>query len=260
MRDKVKLPTRWNWLIKGFRSHVKRYVRKNFHAVRVSNSSAGLPEDDGSLLMVVNHPGWWDPMVGTVLVDLFPRHTHYAAMDATMLKKYRSFSKLGFFGVDGSGLRGAAEFLRNGQAILAAPTTCTWVTAQGQFADVRQRPLNLRPGVGHLAARASNGWVVPVALEYAFWNESKPEALARFGPPMRLGEGKTAKAWLSDIELSLTKTLDSLNAETQTRDPAMFTEILSGSVGVGGVYDAFRRSAAFVTGQKFKAGHQEAKT
>ena len=249
------MPTRWNWLIKGFRGYVKRYVRKNFHAVRVSNTGSPLPTDDAPLLMVLNHPGWWDPMIGAVLVDLFPRHTHYAVIDAAMLKKYRSFAKLGFFGVDGTGMRGAAEFLRIGHAILAAPSTCTWVTAQGEFADVRKRPLDLQPGVGHLAARAGHGWVIPVALEYAFWNESRPEALARFGPPIPLGGGKTAKDWLRDIELSLTASLEVLNRETQSRDPALFTEILSGSVGVGGVYDAFRRSAALVTGQKFDAGH-----
>ncbi len=177
----MPLPTRWNWFLNGFRRYVRRYVRKHFHAVRVSNTSSSLPPDDAPLLVVMNHPSWWDPMIGVLLLDLFPRHIHFGAIDAGMLKKYWAFSKLGFFGVDQTSLRGAAQFLRTGTEILSENRRAVWVTAQGNFADVRTRPLNLRSGVGHLAARMSRGWVVPMAVEYTFWTESKPEALVRIG-------------------------------------------------------------------------------
>lgn len=252
------LPTRWNWFVNGFRRYVRKYVRKHFHAVRVSNTSHPLPADDSPLLFVLNHPSWWDPMVGVILTDLLPTYTHYAAIDAAMLKKYWAFNKLGFFGVDQTSLRGAAEFLRTGTEILSADRRAVWVTAQGNFADVRTRPLNLRSGVGHLAARVSRGWVVPISIEYTFWTESKPEALVRLGSPLPVageGLGVRGKVWTHQIEAALTASLDALNAETATRKPAMFTELLGGTVGVGGVYDAFRRSVSFVSGQKFDPSH-----
>jgi 1-acyl-sn-glycerol-3-phosphate acyltransferase len=266
------LPTRWGWFFDGFRRYVRRYVRKRFHAVRLSNTSHPLPADGSPLLIVLNHPAWWDPMIGVVLSDLLPGYAHYAAIDAAMLKKYRAFNRLGFFGVDQSSLRGAAEFLRTGTAILGADQRSVWVTAQGEFADVRQRPLNLRSGVGHLAARVSRGWVIPIAVEYTFWTESKPEALVRLGEPLDLangwrqpagaekrprpdGHGSPGKAWTARIEAALTAALDGLNAETQSRDPAKFTTLLGGTAGVGGVYDAFRRSAAFLSGQRFDPSH-----
>lgn len=257
----MPLPTRWNWFIRGFRRYVRRYVRKQFHAVRVSNTSAVIPDDDAPLLVVMNHPSWWDPMIGVLLLDLFPRHTHYAAIDAAMLKKYWAFSKLGFFGVDQASLRGAAEFLRTGAEILSADKRAVWVTAQGEFADVRTRPLNLRGGVGHLAARLSRGWVVPIALEYTFWTESKPEALVRIGEVLPMVSRETeasatgSRNWTARIEAALTAALDGLNAEAQSRDPAKFTELLGGTVGVGGMYDAFRRGVALVRGQKFDPSH-----
>ncbi|MEO2088873.1 MAG: lysophospholipid acyltransferase family protein, partial [Gemmataceae bacterium] len=185
----MPLPTRWNWFFDGFRKYVRRYVRKHFHAVRLSNTSHPLPADDAPLLIVLNHPSWWDPMIGVILSDLFPKYAHYAAIDAVMLTKYRAFTKLGFFGVDQTSLRGAAEFLRTGTEILSGDRRAVWVTAQGEFADVRTRPLNLRSGVGHLAARLTRGWVVPIAVEYTFWTESKPEAVVRFGSPLPLGRG-----------------------------------------------------------------------
>lgn len=254
------LPTRWNWFIRGFRRYVHRYVRKHFHAVRLSHTSAPIPADDAPLLVVMNHPSWWDPMTAVILTDLFPRHAHYAAIDAVMLKKYWAFTKLGFFGVDQTSLRGAAEFLRTGAAILGEDKRAVWVTAQGEFADVRTRPLNLRGGVGHLAAKLTRGWVLPVAVEYPFWTESKPEALVRIGEalPMVSRETKASapsKVWTARIEAALTAALDGLNAEAITRDPARFTELLGGTVGVGGVYDAVRRGVAFASGQKFDPAH-----
>lgn len=254
----MPLPTRWNWFFNGFRRYVRKYVRKHFHAVRLSNTSHPLPTDDAPLLLVMNHPSWWDPMIGVILADLFPAYTHYAAIDAVMLKKYWAFNKLGFFGVDQTSLRGAAEFLRTGSEILSEDRRAVWVTAQGEFADVRTRPLNLRSGVGHLAARLTRGWVVPIAVEYTFWTESKPETLVRIGSPLPFegeGLGVRGKAWAAHIEAVLSDSLDTLNAETQSRDLTKFTELLGGTVGVGGVYDAFRRSVAFVSGQKFDPSH-----
>src|SRR5436309_10662787 len=149
----VALPRRWHWLIRGFRRYCARYVRKHFHAVRLSKASWPLPVGDEPLLVVLNHPSWWDPLIGVVLSDALASRDHFAAIDAAAVQRYPFFQRLGFIGVDSSSLRGAAEFLRIGQTLLSEPGRMFWVTAQGRFTDVRERPLALRSGVGHLAAR-----------------------------------------------------------------------------------------------------------
>jgi 1-acyl-sn-glycerol-3-phosphate acyltransferase len=224
----AQLPKRWPWLIRGFRKYVLRFLRKNFTAVRLSKAGAAMPTDGLPVLVVLNHPSWWDPMVGVALADLLPGYSHYVAMDAAMLKVYRSFNRLGFFGIDMNSLAGARTFLRTGTAILSHDRHAVWVTAQGRFADVRERPLGLRPGSGHLAAGLDRGWIVPVALEYAFWNEKKPEALIRIGEPIPLAGSASdgSKAWNARIETALTVTLDALNAEAMTRDPSLFTTLI----------------------------------
>jgi 1-acyl-sn-glycerol-3-phosphate acyltransferase len=166
-------------------------------------------------------------------------------------------SWLGFVGVDQSGSRGAVDFLRTGEAILSEPNRVYWVTAQGRFADVRDRPLNLRSGVGYLAARLKFGAVVPLALEYTFWMERTPEALVRFGPALTIPEtpNMNGKEWTARIEAALTQNLDTLNAETSSRDAARFTTLLEGRAGVGGVYDAWRRLKAWLRGERFDPSH-----
>lgn len=257
MNDKPQLPTRWPWLVRGFQRYTVRYTRKHFHAVRLSKTSAPLPTDDTPILVVLNHPSWWDPMLCTVLSLRFPRYEHYPAIDDEALKQYRVFSKLGFVGVDTKSLRGAAAFLRTAAHILSCPNRMVWVTAQGRFSDVRERPLNLRSGVGHLAARLDRAWILPVALEYTFWTERTPEALVRIGTPLDAQEtpGRSAREWTQCIEVALTETLDTLNAEAMSRDPEKFEPVVEGKAGVGGMYDVVRRLGSWVRGRRFDPTH-----
>lgn len=249
------------WFATGFRDrYVLRYVRKHFHAVRLSKASSPIPAGDAPLVVVLNHPSWWDPMTGTVLTREFGEHReHFVAIDAEMLKKYPFFKLIGFVGVDTHSLRGAAEFLRTATTLLSKPNRVLWVTAQGEFSDVRTRPLGLRSGVGHLAARLGRGFVLPVAFEYTFWTERTPEALVRIGPAVDVAEapGRGGREWTARIEQALTATLDGLSADAISRDPARFTPLLGGAVGVGGVYDGFRRVRAWLTGRRFRPAHAD---
>jgi 1-acyl-sn-glycerol-3-phosphate acyltransferase len=258
----ASVPRRWPWLVRGFCKYARRYVRKHFCAVRLSKSGAPFPTTDDPLLIVLNHPSWWDPLIGTVLSRALAGREHFAAIDAVAVKRYPFFGKLGFVGVDTKSIRGAAEFLRTGSALLAQPNRVFWVTAQGRFTDVRERPLALQSGVGHLSARLERGIVVVVALEYSFWTESTPEALVRIGEPLPIADhpGLSGKQWTALIEDALTHNLDQLNAETMTRDPSAFTELLSGKTGVGGVYDLWRRLKSWVRGRRFDPSHDAAAT
>ncbi len=260
MRSEPTLPHRWHWLIRGFQRYANRYVRKHFHAVRLSKSGGSLALGDEPLLVVLNHPSWWDPLIGIVLSRAFGVRDHFVAIDAVAVQQYRFFTKLGFVGVDTKSFRGAADFLRVGETILSQPRRMFWVTAQGRFTDVRERPLAIQSGVGHLASRLTAGVVLPIALEYTFWTERTPEALIRVGEPLKIADhpGLNGKAWTALIEGALTRNLDALNAEAMRRDPGAFTELLAGKSGVGGVYDGWRRLKSWVRGRKFDPSHEAA--
>jgi 1-acyl-sn-glycerol-3-phosphate acyltransferase len=240
-----------------FRLYLRFLFWRRFDAIRVSRGSALADFPGQPLVIFCNHPSWWDPaLILLALPRLLPGRHAFGPMDATELDRYRILRKMGVFGLEANSRRGAAAFLRTAGALLQRPQTMLCVTAEGAFTDPRLRPIRLRPGLAHLARAHRQAVFLPLAVEYSFWNESKPEALLRFGPALRLNPGARVEDWLSAMEGALTETLDALAAESATRDPARFETVFVGTAGVGGIYDIWRRLRALVSGRAFIARHE----
>ncbi len=242
-------------LLKAFRWYLHWYFWRHFCAVRLSRT--GIPEAHAGrpVVLFTNHPSWWDPALFILVsTKLFPGRRGFGPMAEHALKQYRLFERFGVFGIE-DGARGAARFLRVARNGLADPRSALWITAGGEFADVRTRPVPLRPGIAHLARHAPNAVFIPVALEYVFWNESRPEALMRFGPPVAVPAGDTGAALLH-MTAALTETMDALGAEAATRDPSLFVTLLHGTAGVGAIYDTWRRTRAMARRERFDARHE----
>ena len=184
-RPADRLPRRSPLFFRVFRSYARRYVRRHFHALRLSADGPPPELPNGPLIVVTNHPSWWDPLIGLVLTERMPAVANPLRPDrragpcpvpvpgtARVLRRRDRHHP------------GSLAFLRQSLQILARPESTLWITAQGQFVDPRDRPVRLKPGIGHLARRLAHGTIVPLALEYPFWNDRCPEALARFGSPI----------------------------------------------------------------------------
>lgn len=258
-RPSSALSERSSWLFRLFRTYARRFVCRHFHALRLARGGE-LPElPPGPLIVVMNHPSWWDPMIGLVLTELLPSsRIHFAPMDEVGLAQYPFLSKLGFFGVETGTTRGSLAFLRQSLAILANPESVLWVTAQGELVDPRERPVRLKQGVGHLAHRLAAGTILPLALEYPFWNDRCPEALARFGPPIAIAgpEEFAPHDWTSRIERTLEETQNTLAEAASRREAAAFQTVITGAAGVGGIYDLWRRFQARIRGRSFHPEHR----
>ena len=241
-------------LLGMFRVYLHVLFWRRFSAVRVSR--AGLPDQHGGrpLVIFTNHPSWWDPaLFMLVSPKLFPGRIGFGPMDSAQLHRYALFRRFGAFGVE-PGRRGAAQFLRVSQAGLAEGRAIMWVTAEGAFRDGRTRPVRLRPGIAHLVRHVPNAVFLPAALEYVFWNESRPEALLRFGAPVLAGGSINEIS--EALTLALTATMDGLASEAATRDAALFSTLLNGSAGTGLMYDTWQRLRAWRRGQHFDPRHE----
>jgi 1-acyl-sn-glycerol-3-phosphate acyltransferase len=233
-------------------------LRRSFHAIRLAKPGVPAVPDELPLVIYANHPSWWDAALVPVLVTrFFPSRRSFAPIDAVALRRYGFMRRIGLFGIAPDTYEGASLFLRVGRKILSQPDTLFYLTPQGRFTDARDRPVSLRPGLAHLLCRVPRVTVLPLALEYPFWDESAPEALIRFGEPMVLGSSVTAEIpeIQAFLQAGLLQAMDSLAEAAVSRDASRFETLLDGRAGVGGVYDAWRRLGAWRRGEKFDPAH-----
>ncbi len=241
-----------------FTRYTRWFLRRNFHGLHLLRLThleklEGLP-----LLICLNHPSWWDPLIGLYLSQrFFLKRRHAAPIAADGLAKYKIFDRLGLFGIRPNSRQGAVRFLEIGRAVLSLPDGAFWVTPQGAFTDVR-RPIEIEPGCGHLVRHVERFGMLPVALEYSFWNERFPEAFACFGEPVvACGGDRTASEWNALFARSMQETVNALSRRVQSRDSSAFESLLEGSAGVGGVYDLWRAAKARLQGKNWQPEHGE---
>ncbi len=243
------------FLHRGFVRYLGWTARRHFHGLRVLPPLPDVPANR-PVIVYSNHPGWWDPAIFFLLgARLFPDRIGFGPMEANALERYGILRRLGIFGLD-AGPRGAARFLRTASHVLAAPERMLWITAEGAFTDARVRPVALLPGVAHLARRTPGAVLLPLALEYTFWNESRPEALAAFGAPQDASDRCDTRTWEERLAATLEATMDRLSAAAMTRAPHNFVALLDGRAGEGGLYDIGRRLAAWSRLRRFDPRHE----
>ncbi|MDB5414872.1 MAG: glycerol acyltransferase, partial [Rubritepida sp.] len=204
------------------------------------------------------HPGWWDGVLFMLLMRrLFLQRQGFTPMDAEALEKYRFMKRLGVFGVEQHSARGAVRFLQTAKDVLADPAHMLWMNAPGRFADPRERPVPLAPGVTRLPEIAPDAVILPLAIEYLHWTEKRGEALVAFGPPLLAREllMLDREARTERIREAMTETMDRLALDAISRDPARFRVLVDGGRGMGGIYGAWQYLRAKIGGKPFDPAH-----
>lgn len=219
-QDLPTIPRISKFWLKGFRWTANKLFRHKFNALRYLAPPDWAPPQ-GSLIIYANHPGWWDPIVATLMAERwFPDHRHYFPMDAEPLSKQIAFDKIGFLPVDRTKPAGSRSFLRTAKQILQHPNCVIWITPQGLLTDPRVRPIEILPGLA-LIANHPDIQMMPLALEHTFWNDSKPETLVHVDHPHPAGEHPLQLA-----EQKLTTLLDQLSSKSCSRDSAQFQTLV----------------------------------
>ena len=247
-------PTISRFTLWFFRGIARGYFHRHFRAVRISGASH-FTKTSGPLIIYGNHSSWWDPMVSVRLAHkLMADRRHYAPMDAISLERYGILKHIGVFGIDLDSVRGAARFLRTGLDVLTSGGVL-WVTPQGRFADVRERPLVFKPGLATLAGRVPGGCtVLPLAIEYVFWNERMPEALLQFGEPIYVHE-EPGPVIEERLKASLLETMETLKLKSIARDTSAFEILQRGRSGTGGFYSIGQRLKALLQHRPYQPEH-----
>ncbi len=216
-------------------------LRRSFQSVRLSQSGPVPALPDGPVVVYSNHPSWWEAVTYVYVGStLFPTRIGYGPVAEKQLKRYPFLDRLGIFGIDLESYAGAARFLSVARQLFLEPGSVLWITAEGAFTDVRARPVVLRPGISHLAGVVPRVAFVPLAIEYVFWDQKRPELLLRFGSPVT-ADGRSRRQLHRRLEAALEGTMDALAQEAMSREPSRFRTLMDNRRGITPVYDTVRR-------------------
>ena len=254
----MALALRSPFMVRFFIRAFTHALKSDFHAVRLSKAVPAPARDTPKLVIYLNHPSWWDAVICVFVANrLFPGLLFRAPIDAAMLKRYGFMARIGLFGIEQGTRRGAADFMAVCRDLFADPKNLLMITAQGRFADVRERPLRIETGLAHLVDLDPEIVFVPLGVDYCFWTERKAEVLLRFGAaiPASAVQGLSIAERRDRLEQALDEAMSALAVEAIARDETAFEILLTGKRGVHPFYDLWRRMRAYASGRSFDPQH-----
>ena len=181
---------RWfSWWVNG-------YLEKHFHAVRLSRGTRPNVPPDLPLIVVLNHPSWWDPLIGRRACRAVPGTYPLRSDGCKGPRAVQSLRQAGLLRCrTGNPARGHRLSSRNdGDPFCPAAFRSVDHRPGRVHRSARPAYARLRPAIGHIARRLDQGLILTLALEYPFWEERLPEALARFGEPILIGRRRKLSA------------------------------------------------------------------
>jgi chlorobactene lauroyltransferase len=196
--------------------------------------------DDGPLIVVLNHPAWWDGHLCALLDREVFRGAFdaYLMMEAPQLRRFRFFTWMGAFSVDRHDAREALRSVSYVARLLQErPARACYIFPQGTITPNDRRPLALYPGVTHIVRRAGAATICPVALRYELRGEQRPDAFIRLGPALRLGAGQSGAQLSALVERLLTGCVDRLRDEVLGEQLDEYRVLLHGRPGVDRVFE-----------------------
>jgi len=190
--------------------------------------------EDAPLIVIANHPSWWDPVPLLHLQMLsLPRRVAYFPTESNALQQAKHLTKLGSFPLSSGSVSGTRRFMQDCKYIFSSPDAVLWVTPEGLFSDPRKRPLELRRGLASLISRSNKVTVIPLAIEYTLWESKELEVLTSWGEPIRIEDGtqRTTNEWHAVLTTSLTRTMDELAEISIKREHWKFRVVVYGRLG-----------------------------
>ncbi len=213
---------------------------------------------DGPLIVVLNHPSWWDPLVGFVLTELFPDRAHYFPMDAHALEAISNLPATGRIWYRAGNSPRSQRVSPHGSR---DPRSAT-----DRALDHGPGPLRRRTRTA--AWPSSPGWLI----SHVAWNE---RSFCRWHWSIPSGKSDVPKrspgsARPSSSSGALTGPSRSgvcasnnpwpaprmpLPVKHKAGTPTVFETLVGGKAGVGSVYDFRRSLLARVFGEGFRPEH-----
>lgn len=175
------------FLIKIFFYLTRWYLGKYFYRFWYGTEFKDLSFDEPlPVVGVLNHGSWWDALVAWYIIQVSFPFESFILLDEQKARKYRFLAKMGFFSINRlSKISGFKAFLKQSKKLLEKSNRAVWICPQGKIVSNDSRPIRFYPGAATLVRSLKRCWVLPMAMDYKFGENLKPEAFVYTGTPIK---------------------------------------------------------------------------
>ncbi len=165
-----------------------RMLSHRFYALRIKNLEAFEQRRNKNFPSIIYapHMNWWDGIVGYNLMrrafKVRPR------MMIEEMNRFPLFALIGAFPINKASAQEAVKSLKYIIDDLKSPDLGFWIFPQGIVKPPNYRPIEFQTGLAYVAQNVAkkHGGVnlIPLAVNYTFLREDRPECLAQVGEPI----------------------------------------------------------------------------
>lgn len=175
----------WTWLADRI---LFRMLSHRFYALRIKNLEAFNEKRNKNFPCIIYapHNNWWDGIVG---YNLMRRAFHVRPrMMIEELNRFPLFALIGAFPVNKASAQEAIKSLKYIANDLKEPDLGFWIFPQGIVRPPNYRPIEFQTGLAYVAQNVAKNVggvnLIPLAVNYTFLREDRPECLAEVGEPI----------------------------------------------------------------------------
>jgi len=172
----------WLWVADNF---FYRMLENRFFSLMIKNKEKLQGRDERfSTIFYAPHCNWWDGIVGYNLIRRVFQPLRIRMMIEEM-NRFPLFSKIGAFPVNKKSPQAAMQALRYSVEVLKEPDIALWLFPEGIIKPPNHRPFEFQTGITYMVQNCIKKYggvnLVPVAVNYTFLREDKPEVVVEIG-------------------------------------------------------------------------------
>lgn len=187
-------------------------IENRFHSMKIKNKGNFEKRNPNfATIFYAPHSNWWDGLVGyTLSRKVFKKKMNIMVEE---LNRFPILSLVGAYSVDKSSAQGSMKALKYTVELLKNNQKIIWIFPQGIIKPPNSRPFDFQTGLAYITQNAikEHGGInlCPLAVNYTFLREDKPEIIVDVGEPITLFEIKDNRhEFTQKIEENFTKLCD----------------------------------------------------
>lgn len=147
---------------------------------------------DTPIIMFAPHSNWWDGIVGYNICNRLLKKEIRLMVEE--LNRFPLLRRGGAFNVNKKSPQASMEALKYSVEILGYLNNILYIFPQGIIKPPNFRPIEFQSGLAYIAEKAAKKYgkvaLMPIAVNYMFLRDNRPEVLVEMGELIELNSGK----------------------------------------------------------------------